>query len=104
MAYKVVVTTDAESDLDRFLAYLIFEKKSVPSAKNVLNDFEMTKAKLSDVAGDLKLCDNPVLHNLGYRRINFRTHRYFMLYRIDGNTVTVDNIFHGSQDFENKMM
>lgn len=27
MDYKVVVTSDAEEDLDRFLQYLLFEKK-----------------------------------------------------------------------------
>ena len=28
MDYKVVVTSDAEEDLDRFLQYLLFEKKT----------------------------------------------------------------------------
>ena len=31
------------------------------------------------------------------------SHRYFMLYRIIGNMVIVDNIFHELQDYENKM-
>lgn len=51
----------------------------------------------------LKLCDNPKLRVLGYRRINFLSHRYFMLYRIENNIVYVDNIFHELQDYENKM-
>ena len=40
---------------------------------------------------------------LGYHRINFLSHRYFMLYRIENNTVYVDNIFHELQDYESKM-
>ena len=28
MEYKVVITSDAEADLDGFLRYLLFEKKS----------------------------------------------------------------------------
>jgi len=28
MVYKIVVTKDAEEDLDRFIKYLIFENKS----------------------------------------------------------------------------
>ena len=104
MAYKVVITPDAEADLDGFLEYLIIEKDSVTAALNVLNDFEETKTKLSEVAGNLKTCDNPRLKELGYRRINFRTHNYFLLYRIEENTVTIDNIFHSSQDYENKMI
>ena len=36
-------------------------------------------------------------------RVNFLSHRYFMLYRVEGDTVYVDNIFHELQDYENKM-
>ena len=104
MEYKVVITSDAEADLDGFLRYLLLEKKSEQAASNVLNDFEATKISLSKVAGSLKLCDNPRLRELGYRRMNFLSHRYFMLFRLEGNTAIVDNIFHELQDYENKIM
>lgn len=58
---------------------------------------------MTNVAGSLKICDNPKLRELGYHRINFLSHRYFMLYRIENDTVYVDNIFHELQDYENKM-
>ena len=103
MDYKIVLMLDAEEDLDRFITYLLFEKKSEQAARNLLNDFEITKTSLSKVAGSLKFCDNPKLRELGYRRINFLSHRYFMLYRIENDTVYVDNIFHELQDYENKM-
>ena len=75
--------SDAEEDFDRFITYLLFEKKSEQAARNLLNDFEATKTSLANVADSLKLCDNPKLRALGYRRINFLSHRYFMLYRIE---------------------
>lgn len=103
MDYKIVLMQNAEEDLDRFITYLLFEKKSEQDARNLLNDFEATKTSLSNVAGALKLCDNPRLRELGYRRINFLSHRYFMLYRIENDTVYVDNIFHQLQDYETKM-
>lgn len=85
MDYKVVLMKDAEEDLDRFITYLLLEKKSEQAARNLLNDFEATKISLSNVAGSLKLCDNLKLRELGYRRINFLSHRYFMLYRIEND-------------------
>ena len=103
MDYKVVVTRDAEEDLESFIKYLIFEKESMQAAENVLNDYDATIEGLKHVAGSLKLCDNPRLRQLEYRRINFLNHRYFMLYRIVDNIVFVDNIFHELQDYENKM-
>ena len=93
MDYKVIVTQDAEKDLDKFLRYLIYEKENRQAAKNVLDDFEMTKERLAKIAGSLKDCDNPRLRMLGYKRINFIKHRYFMLYRIIDDEVIIQIIF-----------
>ena len=104
MDYKVLITKDAEEDLDSFVKYLIIEKKNMQAAENLLNDYDATIESLKRVAGSLKLCDNPRLCQLEYRRINFLNHRYFMIYRIEDNVVFVDNIFHELQDYENKMI
>lgn len=103
MDYKIVVTKDAEDDLERFIKYLIIEKRNTQAAENVLNDYDATIESLKHVAGSLKLCDNLRLHQLEYRRINFLNHRYFMLFRIVDHLVFVDNIFHELQDYENMM-
>ena len=95
--------TIQKEDLDRFIQYLIFEKKSTQAARNVLDDYDATIECLKHVAGSLKLCENPRLRMQGYHRINFLNHRYFMMYRIGENIVFVDNIFHELQDYENKM-
>lgn len=99
----MLMTADAEEDLDRFLKYLLFEKKSEQAAKNLLDDFENTKKELAVVAESLGMCQNPRLKELKYRRIGFLKHKYFMLYRVEGNMAIVDNIFHELQDYENKM-
>ena len=104
MDYKIKMTRDAQEDLDAIIQYLLFEKKSEQAAGNVLDDFENTKNSLKQVAGSLKLCENPRLAELGYRRINFMSHKYFMMYRIEGDTAIIDNIFHELQDHENKMI
>ncbi len=70
MDYKVVITEDAEANLDAFIRYLLFEKKNRQAATAVLDDFEATKESLKRVAGSLKLCDNPRLNVLGYRCIS----------------------------------
>ncbi len=75
MDYKIVVTKDAEAYLDKFIKYLIFEKGSSQAAQNVLNDYDATIESLRHVAESLKLCDNPRLRKLEYRRINFLNHR-----------------------------
>ena len=94
MDYKVIITEDAEADLDRFLHYLILEKKNEQAACNLIDDFETTINILTHAAESLKMCEKEHLKELGYRRINFMSHRYFMLYKVEEDTVFVDNIFH----------
>ena len=45
MDYKVVITIDAENDLNRQIRYLLEEKMNDQAARNVLNDFEETKER-----------------------------------------------------------
>lgn len=64
MDYKVFVAEDAEEDLDNFIRYLLLEKKNEQAARNLLEDFEITKENLTRVAGSLKDCTNPRLKNM----------------------------------------
>lgn len=104
MGYKVIVTEDAELDMDCFVHYLLFEKENEQAASNLIDDFEAAITVLKHSAESLKVCENQHLKKLGYRRINFKSHRYFMLYRVEKDKVYVDNIFHELQDYENRMI
>ena len=77
--WKVLATDDVEEDLSDFVQYLLFEKMSEQAASAVLEDFDETLNELERVAGSLKPVDNPRLAGLGYRRISFKRHRYFLL-------------------------
>lgn len=67
---------------------------------NVWQDALETRTQLSRLAGSLKLCSHPELKVLGYRAINFKNHRYVMLYRLDDTKVYVDAVYHQLQDYE----
>ncbi|MDE7477301.1 MAG: type II toxin-antitoxin system RelE/ParE family toxin [Lachnospiraceae bacterium] len=101
MGYKVIISDKAELQLDQFIYYILVELGNEQAAQNVLADAEETKERLANVADSLKLCDNSRLRSLGYRTIRFEHHRYFMVYRIDGNIVYVEGIYHELQDYEN---
>ena len=49
MDYKIVLMKDAEEDFDRFIAYLLFEKKSEHAARNLLNDFFYMNEKVKGI-------------------------------------------------------
>lgn len=73
MDYNVVITSDAEKDLDSFIHYLLFEKKNEQAASSVLDDFEKTKQILSVVAGSLNYCANSQLKDLDTNDSIFNT-------------------------------
>lgn len=101
MDYEVILTHPAKVQLDHIVDYLLHELENTQAALSVIDDAETTRIRLSLIAGSLKLCDDPVLRDLGYRMIHFKHHRYFMLYRIEDSKVYVDAIYHDTQDYEN---
>lgn len=104
MDYRVFVTDDAKVDLDSYVWYLVTQKRNTQAAANLLGDYDATIDELSVVAGSLKYCENEKLKTRGYKRINFKKHSYFMLYRLENDVVYVDHIYHFLQDYENKIM
>ena len=100
MVYEVIFSAEAQEHFRKILHYLIYELQNDQAASRVADDMEETTARLSTVAGSLKLCDHPRLRALGYRTIHFRRHKYFMLYKIVGSEAHVLGIFHDLQDHE----
>lgn len=98
--YDVIFTDAAETQSQRILDYLFFELKNVQATYSVERDMKETVIRLSQVAGSLKLCDDPELRALGYRMIHLKRHRYFMLYKIVEKLVYVVGVYHDLQDYE----
>ncbi len=101
--YRVVVTDDAKQDFRRYRDYLIYVKKSSQAARNLVNDYRETRKKLETVADSLKDPESEKLKQRRLKRINFLKHDYFLLYRIDGDIVSITNMFHSLEDYENKL-
>lgn len=101
--YKIIVSEGTIQKLHTCLFYLKAKIKSQQAAKAVYNDYVQTRKSLQETAGSIQLCEDPDLARLGYRRINFKKHNYFLLFRIEDDKVYIDYIFHGLEDFRNKM-
>lgn len=101
MEYDVVLSVQAQTHFREIIKYLLCELQNRQAAASVADDFDDTIARLSHVAGSLKLCDDNVLRARGYRTIHFRRHKYLMVYTIEGNRVCVEGIYHDLQDYEN---
>ena len=100
MAYRVVVTKSAAEQFEKILYYVGIVLKNEQAFRHLLDDFDETCEQLALVADNIRLCDEPELAELGYRKIRFRRHNYLMLFAIDENIVRVDRIYHELQDYE----
>lgn len=101
--FEVLLTRKAELQAQKILDYIFYDLENTQAAYSVEQDMKETVNRLSDVAGSLKLCDDPKLRAKGYRTIHFKRHKYFLLYKIDGQKVYVIGVYHDLQDYENTL-
>lgn len=74
MEFKVVLTSQAQLDFRNITNYLLYELRSEQAAASVMDDMERTVERLSYVASGLKLCDDPVLRDLGYHTMHLQNY------------------------------
>lgn len=94
----------SSEDLRGKLAYIRKKLRNPQAVKNVYADYKLTRKELEEVAGTIHEPDSEVLKLRKLKRINFRSHNYFMLFRLNDDRVEITNIFHDSEDFENKFV
>ena len=101
MTWRVITTEDVQNDLDNFVYYLLVEKMNEQAANAVLDDYDETVDELANIAGTLSPLEDQELSQ--YRKIRFRRHNYYLLYRLEGDTAIVDRMFHDLQDLDKAM-
>ena len=101
--YTVRNTPLLEKKLDKYLGYLINRKKSPLSAQSLLKDFVETRESLEKTAGMIKDPDDEKLKIRKLKRINFRRHNYFLLFRTNGDVVEIVTMFHGLENYSDKL-
>ena len=94
MACRVVILPKAQMRLERYIAYTKEVLKNPTAARNIAKDARNTKKRLASMAHTLALCQDEELASLGYRTIHFAKYDFFMVYRIEGDVVYVDSMFH----------
>ncbi len=100
MAYKVIIMPPAKRRLDMYVYYTYGNLKEQTGGKVNSCRCERNKKRLSVIADSIKICDDPLLAQYGYRKIRFVKHKFVMIYRIESTQVIVDGIFHELQDYE----
>lgn len=103
MAYEVIVTRSAHSDLDGILDYIIHELANPTAALALLEEIEAAYAILAERPKIYALCAHPLLATPSYRKIFIRG--YLLVYRIDEarKAVYVERFFSDLEDYAKKI-
>ena len=99
MAYKLIVTKEAHSDIDEIASYIAKEFKNATSTASFLNDVEKSYRLIIDNPCIYALCTDERLHERGYRKVVIK--HYLVLYRVDeaDKTVYVVRVVYGARDY-----
>ena len=101
MQYSVEISELAEKQYDEILSYIANQLKNSQAVKNVIDDFDSTVNRLEKMADKFGICKSERLKALGLHKIRFEKHRYLFVYRIDGQQVVIEGMYHELQDYEN---
>ena len=90
----VVVTAEAEADLDQITTYIA--ERSIEIALNFVQELREKCKSLADAPRGYPLV--PRLEHLGIRRHPFGN--YLIFYRVGTNAIEVVHVLHGARDYE----
>ena len=103
MQFNVELSESAEKQYDNILSHISNVLKNPQALESIMDDFDDTIGTLERVADTLGFCKSKRLKEMGLRKIGFARHRYLLVYRIKGNQVIVECMYHELQDYENSM-
>lgn len=97
MAYDVVYASSAERDKERTIAYLLVELESRPAAERFLAELDRLIERLSRMPEMYPCVSDGHAAEAGYLKACLLS--YVVIYRVLGQTVEIDRIFHAKQDY-----
>ena len=98
MAYKVVPTVSFEAEYDKALHYLASKLNTPQAARSLFDALDKARGELQENPFLHAVSRKPLLEELNLREKLARS--YVLIYRVDGDTVYLEHLFHQTQDFE----
>jgi plasmid stabilization system protein ParE len=99
MACKLIITKEAEADIDGIVQYIAVELNNTEAAKSFLDDIENAYRNVTGQPDMYGLCNDGKLRNMGYRKIAIKN--YIIVYRVseDKEFAVILRVFYGGMDY-----
>ena len=92
--YEVIITPEAEGDLDQLGAYITFELKAAETAFSYVRDIRTELSTLRKAPKRFRVVDDEPWHSRGLRRMDARNFAAFFIILEQEGTVFVQNIIY----------
>ena len=98
MIYKLLVSKEADEDIEDIVLYIVSELHNPSAASAFLDDVEKSYHNMVENPAMYSLCNDYRLSNGGYRKIVIKN--YLILYRIneENKTVIVVRVVYGGRN------
>lgn len=99
MEYKLLITKDAENDINEIISYIVNELKNPIAAGNVLSETEKSYKVLIAAPAAFPLCIDRRLRSGGYRKIPVKNYIIFFRVDEDRKTVYIMRVIYGRREY-----
>jgi len=102
--YDVIVSPEAENDLERIIRYLAVDLRNPQAATALADKIESCLDDLSTMPSKYSFCKDTFLRTMGYHRASVGN--YLIIYRIHEPThrVLIVHYYHTLQDYERDLL
>ena len=103
MGYRIDITQHAEELLENIIFHVAVKLSNPTAADAILDDVEKAYTELEFMAESLAFCEDPILSARGFRKIRLEHHDHVVLYKVRGEIVTIEGVFHELENYGKKI-
>jgi plasmid stabilization system protein ParE len=99
MVFKLIISREAERDIDEIVQYIAIELKNPTAAAGFLDDVEEAYLNVVQSPRMYSFCNDEQLRKKDYHKVLLKN--YIMVYRVsnDKESVVVLRVFYGRMDY-----
>lgn len=102
MAYKLIVTQQAEELIDRFIYYLLIQLGNEQAALHLLKEIENIYSRLEENPFQFPVCMDDYLAQKECREAIISKMNYIVIYIVINKIVYILGIFHQLENYQEK--
>lgn len=103
MNYKLIVSAEANNQLDNIIFYIMNKQKNPEAASEILDDILNSYEIIEKFPESFPICSDPYLAKKEYRKCILAHHDYVILYLINEDCVKISGIFHARENYMKKL-